>query len=51
MNRLKWLLPAYRRAQEKDMKEELESLAAMAEPGELGNMTRVAEEAYVQRAR
>jgi predicted permease len=45
MNRLKWLLPGYRRAQEKDMKEELESLAAMAEPGELGNLTRAAEEA------
>src|SRR6266404_4440681 len=43
--RLKHLLPRYRRAQEQDMREELESLAAMAEPGELGNRTRVAEEA------
>lgn len=43
--RLKYLLPSYRRAQERDMNEELESLAAIAEPGELGNITRVAEEA------
>src|ERR1700676_1238977 len=41
--RLKCLLPSYRRAQERDMNEELESLAAIAEPGELGNMTRGAE--------
>ena len=43
--KLKHLLPSYRRAQERDMQEELESLAAIAEPQELGNMTRVAEEA------
>ncbi len=42
--RLKYLLPSYRRAQERDMNEELQSLAAIAEPGELGNITRVAEE-------
>jgi predicted permease len=43
--RLKYLLPSYRRAQEQDMRAELESLAAMAGPGELGNLTRTAEEA------
>jgi putative ABC transport system permease protein len=43
--KLKYLLPSYRRAQERDMNEELESLAAIAEPGELGNITRAAEEA------
>ena len=43
--RLKYLLPSYRRAQERDMNEELQSLAAIAGPGELGNLTRVAEEA------
>lgn len=42
--RLKYLLPSYRRAQEQDMRAELESLASMAEPGELGNLTRAAEE-------
>ena len=45
LQRLKYLLPSYRRAQESDMREELESLAEMAEPGELGNLTRAAEEA------
>jgi hypothetical protein len=30
--RLKYLVPAYRRAQERDMSEELESLTIMAEP-------------------
>src|SRR5258707_10905721 len=43
--KLKYLLPPYRRDLERDMREELESLAAIAEPGELGNVTRVAEEA------
>src|SRR5260370_34708807 len=43
--KLKYLLPSYRRAQESDMREELQSLAAIAEPGELGNITRGAEEA------
>lgn len=42
--RLKYLLPWFRRAEERDMQEELESLAEMAEPGELGNLTRAAEE-------
>ena len=43
--KLKYLLPSYRRAQEREMNEELQSLAAIAEPGELGNLTRVAEQA------
>ena len=42
---LRYLQPSSRRHQEMDMREELESLAALAEPGELGNLTRVAEEA------
>ena len=41
--RLKYLLPAFRRAEERDMREELESLAAMAGDGELGNLTCAAE--------
>src|SRR5258708_6121367 len=43
--RLKYLLPFYRQAQERDMKEEVESLSAMTQPGELGNLTRAAEDA------
>jgi len=46
IDRLKYLLlPTYRRAQEADMQEELESLAALAAEnrGELGNLTSVAE--------
>ena len=43
--RLKYLLPSYRHAQERDMSEELQSLAAIAEACELGNLTRAAEEA------
>jgi len=43
--RLKYLLPSHRRTEESEMQAELESLAAMAEPGELGNLTRAAEEA------
>src|SRR5690349_20819031 len=43
--KLKYLLPSYRRAQERDIREELQSLAAIAETGELGNLTRAAEEA------
>ena len=42
LRKLKYLLPSYRRTQERDMQEELESLAAIAEPRELGNMTRAA---------
>src|SRR5436309_15138777 len=44
-HRLRALLPSWRRAQEKEMSEELQSLAAIAEPGELGNLTRAGEEA------
>uniref|UniRef100_Q01N82 Permease n=1 Tax=Solibacter usitatus (strain Ellin6076) TaxID=234267 RepID=Q01N82_SOLUE len=43
--KLKSLLPWYRRARERDMEEELKSLFAIADPGELGNVTRAAEEA------
>jgi len=42
---LKYLLPSHRRSEESDMRAELQSLALMAEPGELGNITRAAEEA------
>ncbi len=38
-NRLKSLSPAWRRRQELDMREELDSLAAIAETRELGNLT------------
>ena len=41
--RLRYLSPGFRRAEERDMREELSSLAAMAEPGELGNLTLAAE--------
>jgi predicted permease len=41
--RLRYLLPGFRRIEEREMQEELESLAAMAEPGELGNLTLAAE--------
>jgi putative ABC transport system permease protein len=43
--KLQYLRPSYRRAQEREMQEELESLARMADPPELGNITRAAEEA------
>src|SRR5579871_283747 len=42
--RLSYLLPGFRRAEERDMQEELQSLAAMAQPGELGNLTCAAEQ-------
>jgi len=45
LQRLKYLLPSHRRSEESDMRAELESLAAMAGPGELGNIARAAEEA------
>jgi predicted permease len=38
-NRLKYLCPAWRRRQERDMREELESLTAIAGAKELGNLT------------
>ena len=44
-SKLKYLRPSRRRAEERDMREELESLKAMAEPGELGNLTLAAEDA------
>lgn len=40
-----YLLPSYRRAQERDMREELESIAAVAGSGAIGNQTAVAEKA------
>jgi predicted permease len=43
--RLAHLLPWRRRAAERDMQEELRSIAAMAEPRELGNLTLAAERA------
>jgi predicted permease len=43
--RLAYLLPWRRRAAERDMHEELRSLAEMAAPGELGNLTLAAEDA------
>jgi putative ABC transport system permease protein len=42
---LKYILPSRRRAEEQDMKEELSSLAQMAEQGELGSLTLAAENA------
>ena len=46
--RLGYLLPWRRRAAERDMQEELRSIAAMAKPGELGNLTLAAEDARAQ---
>jgi predicted permease len=43
--KLQLLLPSRRRAEERDMQEELESLREMAEPHELGNLTLAAEDA------
>jgi predicted permease len=43
--KLRWLSPAWRRAQERDMQEELDSLAAIASRRELGNLTLAAENA------
>jgi predicted permease len=43
--RLPYLLPWRRRAAERDMQEELRSLAEMAAPGELGNLSLAAEDA------
>ena len=49
IRKLKYLIPSHRRALEQDMREELESLTAIAESQEarreLGNLTRAAEEA------
>jgi predicted permease len=46
--RLLYLLPWRRRAAERDMQEELQSIAAMAAPGELGNLTLAAEDARAE---
>src|SRR5262249_18577252 len=46
--RLLLLLPWRRRAIEEDMRDELRSLADLAEPGELGNLTLAAEDARAQ---
>jgi putative ABC transport system permease protein len=46
--RLPYLLPWRRRAAEREMQEELESIAAMAAPGELGSLTLAAEDARAE---
>src|SRR5262245_2796203 len=43
--RLRYLLPSNRRAEEQDLQEELESLRAMSQPGEVGNLALAAENA------
>ncbi len=43
-----WINPRARRAEERDIQEELESLRQLAEPGELGNLTIAAEDARSQ---
>ncbi len=44
-NRLKYLWPARRRQEEREMREELESLSALADRKELGNLTLAMEDA------
>ena len=44
-NRWKYLLPGFRRAAERDMQEEMDALAALADRRELGNLTLAAENA------
>jgi predicted permease len=46
--RLAYLFPWRRRAAERDMQEELRSIASMARPGELGNLTLAAEDARAE---
>lgn len=46
--RLGYVLPWRRRAAERDMQEELQSIAAMADPHELGNLTIAAEDARAE---
>ena len=48
LKRLELLLPWRRRAAERDMQDELKSIAEMAKPGELGNLTLAAENARAQ---
>ena len=43
-----WINPGARRAEERDIQEELEALRQFAEPGELGNLTLAAEDARGQ---
>ena len=43
--RPEYLLPSFRRQTDRDMREELDALAALAERGELGNLTLAAEDA------
>jgi hypothetical protein len=43
--KLKYLLPSARRQFDREMHKELEALAALAAPGELGNLTLAAEDA------
>ena len=45
LKRLPYLLPWRRRAAERDMQDELRSIAEMSAPGELGNLTIAAENA------
>ena len=46
--RLQYLLPWRRRAAERDMQDELRSIAGMAAPGELGNLALAAEDARAE---
>ena len=46
--KLRLLIPSVRRAAERDMRDELESLRAMAGHGELGNLTLAAEDARAE---
>jgi hypothetical protein len=46
--RLSYLLPWRRRAAERDLQEELRSIAGMARAGELGNLTLAAEDARAE---
>jgi macrolide transport system ATP-binding/permease protein len=48
LGRLKYLIPSRRRSAERDMQEELASLQAMADAGELGNTTIAAENARAE---
>ena len=43
-----WINPSARRAEERDIQEELEALRQFAKPGELGNLTLAAEDARAQ---
>lgn len=45
--KIKFLRPSVRRQSDRDMREELAALAAIAEPGELGNLTLAAEDARI----